>query len=540
MKEELKQLYSETKYDVVLVRPPHGRKPQFDFFPDEHLGLAYLKAYVNRFNYKVLVIDCHYLRISEKKLIDILLKLEMTVLGFTVFQPDMFMVTKITKKLRKSGFNAHITIGGQFPSFEYLRIMEEFPQIDSVIRSEGEESLVSLLQHLQNNKPIEKVRNLVYRKNNKININALAPLLDLDTLPIPVRENISEFPSLGIISSKGCYQDCSYCGVKNFYSEPEGHYLRFRSINDLVDEIEYLYTKYKKRMFVFWDDNFLLPGKKGLERMDDFCNEIKKRNLKIFFGFETRADTINLPIIKKLLEVGLKYIFLGIESGSQASLEVFNKNVTVKQNWNALSLLSKQKITTLCAFIMYEPYSTVEKIKQNITFLNKVFSKLKYIVYYPFSFTRLDILKGSPIHGRLLKEGRIIDRPLKDFMVEGDLYTIEDQRIEDLSKITMHLDIIISECRLTLWRYVSWFSSLGDLSTTKHFVRISKKFEILLWDLNNEAIKYSLKYLENGLNFVQTENYKSKLDSYISKEEMKLNRFLEKSISKLDKIVKLY
>lgn len=540
MKSELQQLIARKRYDVVLVRPPHGRKPQFDFFPDEHLGLTSLKAYIEQHGYSSLVIDCHYLRIDEATLIPYLLNMEIKILGFTVFQPDMSMVITLAKKLRKSGFKGHITIGGQFPSFEYERILTEFKEIDTVIRSEGEQALVSLLEHLTGEIPINQVMNLVYRSASGIVSNGLNPLLELDSLPVPSREHISESPSLGIISSKGCYQNCSYCGVKKFYSEPEGLSLRYRSIPDLLDEIEFLNRKFHKQMFVFWDDNFLPPGRQGLKRMDEFCAEIQKRKLKIFFGFETRSDTINRDIIRKLSQVGLKYVFLGIESGSQQSLDTFNKQVTVQQNWDALSILSEEKVTALCAFIMYEPYSNVEKIIQNIEFLKKVFSQLNRVVYYPFSFTRLDILKGSPIHARLLKEKRIIDRPLKDFIVEGDVYIIEDPRIEDLSRITFELDKNIREYRLTLWRFVSWFAGLGAISSTRTFADMSKNFESLLWKQNYEAIHYSIKYLEDGLNFVLAKNYQKKMDSYIQGEIKRLEKFLQKAEKRLQTLIQKY
>lgn len=283
----------------------------------------------------------------------------------------------------------HITLYGntQVDMTEFFR-----HNIDSVILGE-EESAISLVKAVINKEEYKQLNGIAYQNDEQI-ICWNKPLLNyqLDDLPLPTRyalnKNSLNTYCASILSSRGCFGKCNYCYMRSkekFFGE---YPVRMRSIPNIVDEIEALYRTGVTE-FYFCDDEFLLVGNQGIERVKLFANEIQRRNISIRFSIYSRSNCINDEIVRILVNSGLYCVFLGIESFSQSALDRLNKNLTVQENLNAINVLLEYGVHIRLGMIMFDRYTTPEEFHATLTTLKSVFSSKPELVFQSMFFSNV-------------------------------------------------------------------------------------------------------------------------------------------------------
>ncbi len=282
----------------------------------------------------------------------------------------------VIRELRKSGYSGHVTIGQHFATFNAKQILMENPEIDSVVRFEGELPCKALLVALKMGEGLDSVPNLVYRSpiDGHLMENRLIGLInDLDVLPFPARDvlfrNRLKFHSISISGSRGCPWHCKFCSISTFYRIPNGRVWRARSAHNIIEEIENLIKQIGIRRFTFVDDQFMGDGQMGMNRADEIANEIISRNLNIEFSISCRPDSVDEHIFLNLRKAGLYEVFLGVESGFQPTLDYLGKQCKVESNKRALDILRKLGLRIIIGFIMFHEYSTLDEIQANLDFL---------------------------------------------------------------------------------------------------------------------------------------------------------------------------
>ena len=202
-------------------------------------------------------------------------------------------------------------------------------------------------------------------------------------------------------SSRGCYHACAMCLPCAFYRAAPGGGYRLRSIPNLVDEIEALYRR-GTRLFLFDDEQFLPPGDARHARVEAFAQELARRELEIAFTIKCRPDDVEAGILRRLQEIGLLRVYVGIESGCQATLDLLGKGVTVQRNIEALATLDRLGLVADFFCLMFHPWSTLETIQAELAFLEQVIPQHATV----FSFNEVAVYPGTPLARRLQGEGR--------------------------------------------------------------------------------------------------------------------------------------
>jgi len=254
------------------------------------------------------------------------------------------------------------------------------------------------------------------------------PLASLDDLPFPIHDD--GLPArLGygfatVEGSRGCYHTCTFCLPCASYRAAGAPHYRLRSIAHLVDEMEALYRR-GTRLFLFDDEQFLPPGHTREERVAALRHELERRRLRIAFTIKCRADDVDAALFRQLKEMGLLRVYIGVESGCQASLDLLGKGVTVQRNAEALAVLDRLGIVADFRSLLFHPWSTLETVQADIGFLHSI---VPYVATC-FSFHEVEVYPGTPLAARLRAEGR----------GEGDPwplpYTLADPRAELLRRL---------------------------------------------------------------------------------------------------------
>jgi len=361
----------------ILLIFPFCQNPHYPIYlPSENLGLAYIAAYLRKNGLSVDILDANMHEWTSKKIITEVDITQYSFCGIGVSSHLLLNETlKISKEIKSINPACHMTIGGHFATFQAQRILENGLNIDSVVMRDGEKTMLDLIKNLSWTKNLENILGLCFRdKSGNIKINNSRPLIqELDSLPWPARDTLLYLKEMShswptqISSSRGCYGSCTYCDMSNFYRRS----WRARSAKDVVDEIEYLNKEYGSRVFRFSDDEFIGPKPRGPKRAREIALEILKRNLAVELMIDARAQAIDRELFSLLKDAGVIDCLVGVESGVDRILKLYNKGMTTKDNLKAIQVLKDLGISLNLAFIMIDPRMTFEELKANYHFLKK-------------------------------------------------------------------------------------------------------------------------------------------------------------------------
>jgi radical SAM superfamily enzyme YgiQ (UPF0313 family) len=236
------------------------------FQDQDNLGLRYLMSSVQQAGFRVQIVTY---QADPMPLVELIHREQPDVIGLSlIFQymaPDFGHVIQV---LRESGVTAHITMGGHYPSFDYAEVLQRIPGLDSIVRFEGEPTLVELMEKIQAGEDWRAIQGIAFRSNDQIVATPLRPsVADLDTLPWPYRDDINyhahELPTASVLGSRGCPWDCSFCSIRPFYEAQEGPLRRMRRPEAVVAEMAAIHRERGVPVFLFQDDDFLGGGRRA-------------------------------------------------------------------------------------------------------------------------------------------------------------------------------------------------------------------------------------------------------------------------------------
>ncbi len=308
--------------DVVLV----GYENQ------ENLGLRSIASFLIQNGIRTTIEPCQ--NVPREVILTRLLSQKPKIVGFSlIFQRMLPDFASLITYLRENGVDAHFTIGGHFPTFEYRLLLDTVPALDTVVRHEGELTLHELYRRLEEPEEWVDIRGLAYRRYGTAVANPPRPLIsDLNSLPFPLRSlRAATHRDLGICSvasSRGCYYNCSFCSIHEFYREPKGPKRRSRSPANVANEMERLLQERGVHIFIFQDDDMFLKGQYHRQWLLDFLSELRTRGIseRILWRISCRIDDLDPEMLIEMKASGLFGVYLGIESGSDRGLETFNKH----------------------------------------------------------------------------------------------------------------------------------------------------------------------------------------------------------------------
>lgn len=368
--------HSENKEDgvkIFLIDPPHKIWSEMRGWVPAP-ALTALGAYLEK-DFDIRVLDCSVMEHPWRDLEEAVRKDRPEVVVITnialMFYYDTLNAAKLVKMVNSK---TKIVVGGPDPSLipeEFLRASNG--NIDFIVVGEGEITAYELLKAIERKgEDFSKIKGLAYLENDKhVYTGDREFIKDLDTLPMPAYHlfpmdnpmyGIPAFmPShtVAICTSRGCPYRCTFCSQTVMWR----HTWRGKSAKRVVDEIELLVTKYKKRGILIGDNDFLLNRKRNIE----FCDEIERRKIKINHIW-VQANPAHIIRDKDLLprykKAGIFMTLLGTESATQKIVNKYHKPMGVEQNIEAFKLLRKNKILVLASMMIGGEYETIETINE--------------------------------------------------------------------------------------------------------------------------------------------------------------------------------
>jgi radical SAM superfamily enzyme YgiQ (UPF0313 family) len=381
------------------------------FADQSNLGLGYLEAVLRERGHEVSFLDA---RQCASKTAEDIVRLAPLVVGLSIiFQYATPQFGDLAAAVRRGGFGGFLCAGGHYPSLRPEEVLAAIPELDCVVRFEGELTLLELVDRLSSGSSWRDTRGIAFRDGGRVVTTALRPLVDdLDLLPFPARHRL-DHACCGrrvapLLASRGCPRRCSFCSIRRFYTTPPGSLRRVRSPANVVAEMASLHERHGVDVFLFQDDDFALMSARDRQWAFELAAQLERHDLadRILWKISCRADEVSRGVVERLREVGLRLVYLGIESGNPEGLATLNKGLTVEDNERALATLADLGMTVEYGFMLFDPSSSFDSVAANIAFIRRTSGGGTATV----PFARTLPYAGTDLEESLMRSGRLRQR----------------------------------------------------------------------------------------------------------------------------------
>jgi radical SAM superfamily enzyme YgiQ (UPF0313 family) len=340
-------LISGDPVKIVFIQPNVGFKGGHTW---EALGVGYMVSYLKKHFSGPLDLSFYSAFYdSDEVIIDN--TRDADLVAFSCTSPQYRHGLELARKI-KTPENT-VVIGGVHASALPDDVIRE-PCIDLVVKGEGERSVLSIVDEL--------FRGGLKKKR----IVASDYISDINTIPFPDRVTIRNERNIrqayhdnqkriaSVLSSRGCPFRCSYCCSPVVWQRKT----RFRSPENILDEIDELVCDLRIDFLKFADDTFTVNKKRVL----DFSRQKNERGIKIPFGANAHINTIDEEVLDALAECNCQELWYGVESGSPKILADMHKNTNIADIKRVFRMTHDHGMKTRAYFLIGMPNETIEDI----------------------------------------------------------------------------------------------------------------------------------------------------------------------------------
>jgi anaerobic magnesium-protoporphyrin IX monomethyl ester cyclase len=364
------------KHKILFIEPPKD----YWFVMGEYLPpptvLLILAAYIERElpDWEIEVLDC---QAERKNWNDIEREIEAyspSIVATSGFTCNVYVCARVAEIAKKVNPDIVTLVGGLHFSQVPQESLSDFPEIDYIVRGEGEETLVELIKVLQNGKNASEVKGLSFRHNGQIIHNQDRPLIEnLDTLPYPAYHLVEDLIKnyhftmmagkdtiyMVMEGGRGCSHKCTFCTQWNHWNGV----WRTKSPKRIVDEIEFLHEKYGGQFIWFTDDNFDYK-RRGAALLSELKPRKFTKDIMLFFQARTDDVANNPELVGQFRDVGNYWVMMGVENHSKERLKEYKKGISVPDAYKAVKILNENDIFSHSMFVIGSRKDTPESIEQ--------------------------------------------------------------------------------------------------------------------------------------------------------------------------------
>jgi anaerobic magnesium-protoporphyrin IX monomethyl ester cyclase len=403
----------------------------------EHVGVAMMASVLRRAGFSASIVEVPHG--EEAAVVDRLFAEAPSIVCFTLMSLNVASCVAFSALLRARMPALRIICGGPAGTYADIEVLEHNPHVDVVAIGEGEPTIFELVQRTYLGESITDCLGICYRaEDGSFRRNPTRPLLhDLDALPFAARDQLEahggRLEYVRVSTSRGCVARCTFCSAPHIGNRVQaGKAWRGRSVESILDELTAVVRDHRFRTFDFVDSTFEDPdgGPIGKQRIARLARGILDRQLDIYFNCCMRAENWSdddHDLLELMVSAGLEKVNVGIESGTEGELRLWDKRATVDDNVRIIRLLREHDVYLAMGFIQFHPYATIDTITANARFLREhAGHNLRRMT------ERLEIYPGTPLVATLQADGLLNDdfhRTLGHYE-----YRFRDERVARLAR----------------------------------------------------------------------------------------------------------
>ena len=401
--------------NVLFVEPPKDIWFVMGEYLPPPFGIIQLAAFLEREvkDVDIEVLDCNAQQIDWKGMEKRIESFNPDIVASSALATcNTYVVARTLETAKRVNPNILTVAGGQHFTATAQESLETYPEIDVIVRGEGEQTFTELVKKANKKSSFPQIKGISFRQNEKILHTPSRHLIEnLDELPYPgyhfVKDIVHKYhfaamtghnaPYALIEGSRGCPHNCTFCSQ---WIHWQGIW-RIKTSQRIADEFEFCYQNYGSRFIWLTDDNFGF-GK----RADELADGIIQRGIEedLMWFTQARCDDVvrNSDVLPKLRKSGLRWVLLGVENSKESTLETFRKNITAKDAKDAVKLLKENDIFAHAMFIIGERKDTAKSIADLREFANEL--DPDFVI-----FAILTPFPGTELYDEAIKNGWIED-----------------------------------------------------------------------------------------------------------------------------------
>jgi len=419
------------------------------------LGLAWIASVLERRGHEVKIVDSPTLGLSIGDFVKIVESWSPDVVGLSSLTPTIRLAYKAAKAVKAVDEDIKVVVGGVHATFMWREVLEECPHVDYVVLGEGEETMSQLIEALEKEAKPRGISGIALRNESgeAVMTGPWRPV-DLERLPPPARHllpmdryTVFDRPVrvVHIMASRGCPYGCIFCATSYYF----GRRVRFRRVEQVLDEVAECADKYKTKTFAFTDDELTINKR----WFDSFLKGLRERGLDIRWTCGSRVDSVDERLLARMFSSGCTTIYFGVESGSQETIDKIGKRIDLRQAEKVFEAIRKVGGSAVATFILGFPWETVDDMKKTIKFALKLdpdYAQFTYATPYP----------GTPLYEMAKEHDLIVDHDWSHYttvrpVMRGFHFGIEEVEAlfkEAYTKFYVRLKFLARQIRLGLFK----------------------------------------------------------------------------------------
>jgi radical SAM superfamily enzyme YgiQ (UPF0313 family) len=457
------------------------------------LGLLYIGAVLEKEGIDVEIVPADILKLGWRDVRSKIRETQPDIVGVTSTTENRFQSFNLVKLAKETCPQALTVMGGPHASMAAGDTLFHIPELDIVVRGEGEETMLDLCRALERKREINGISHIAgisYRLNGQVVHNRpRSPITNLDSLAFPAfhlvpleRYNFKievpgygPLPAINVMTSRGCPFNCNFCATPINW----GRAVRMRSSLNVIQEIESHIQTYGARVIFFYDDTFNV----SLQRVEEISDLILERKIPVFWRCEIRLDLMTKPLLAKMKQAGLFHVSFGLEAGSERVRNtIIDKKIKLKDFHNLMAWCKELDIIPNVFFIFSHPTETWEEAQETIQIIEQYKGQVEA------SVAVLHIYPGTPLE-KTAREMRLLP---------ADFSWTKKHTSKIITLPTAQGDVPLFLDKLT-WAQVSellfrWSFSGGNVSIARKIPRVISNIRSLE-DIKRYAIM-ALVYLK--------------------------------------------
>jgi anaerobic magnesium-protoporphyrin IX monomethyl ester cyclase len=382
---------------VILINPPLAHKTGMPLISQMYLASSLIAT-----EHKVKIIDlaAKYFKKNLKSTLNHIQSFHPDIIGINIYTETARSTYDLVSNLKASleDLDFLLIAGGPHTTAVPEETLNQ--GFDIAVVGEGEETLVELAEccNCNNDLDLRDIKGISFNtKSLKIQHNPPRQKeQELDRIPLAVEslylfepkwyfknETFNGVPP-NLLTSRGCPAKCTFCA-----NVVTGRKVRYRSSDNVLEEIQQYYEKYSSTFFSFLDDSFISNPKYTIELCDSLIRFREAENIDLQWSCITRVDNINAELLTKLTDAGCVSINFGIESGSNETLKIIKKGIDLEHIKSTLTSCQNLGLRTQVNFMLGFPWETGNHLNETLNYMKNIalnvdaFSPRGVVIPYP-------------------------------------------------------------------------------------------------------------------------------------------------------------
>jgi anaerobic magnesium-protoporphyrin IX monomethyl ester cyclase len=394
---------------VTLIYPPGGYfAARWEESALPPLGLGYLAAYLEQNGVECEILEANALQLKISDIRRHLIESKPDIVGVTFTTENRFIGFDVIKAAKSALPNALVIAGGPHVSATAQDTLTHIPELDLVVRGEGEQTLLNIVRQKESGGSFTGIPGLSFRADGGVVNNPPVDFIhDLDSMPFPARHlmpmdrylysadvpGVGKLRALNIMASRGCPFDCSFCASPRMW----GRRFRSRSPENVLAEVDELVNKYGAQALWIFDDTFTINRKRTIA----ICEGLASKHPGLKWFCEIRVDTVDKELLRIMRDAGCYCVAFGVESGSQRIIDIsIGKQIKLDEVHQVVAWCKELGLEYNPFMILSHPEETEEDARQSMDLVHKWKADGS-----PVSMAIMHIYPGTRIESIAFKKG---------------------------------------------------------------------------------------------------------------------------------------